>query len=169
MFTFGLVLCSFTAHTAHAQTDWPSKPIVIIVPYAPGGFSDTRFRLLAKKLSEKFGQPVILDNKAGAGGVLGTAMVAKAAKDGYTLGVGSFASQAINPALMKKIPYDVATDLAPVSHLHNEILKDPDVVKAISDVGSQAVGGSAEAFGKFILTEQEKWARVIKTGNIPKE
>jgi tripartite-type tricarboxylate transporter receptor subunit TctC len=64
---------------AHAQADWPNKSVTIVIPYAPGGFSDTRFRLISRKFSEKFGQPVIIDNKAGGGGVIGTAMVAKAA------------------------------------------------------------------------------------------
>jgi tripartite-type tricarboxylate transporter receptor subunit TctC len=99
---------------ANAQADWPTKTITIVVPYATDGFSDARFRLLARKLSEKLGQTVILDNKAGAGGVLGTSLVAKAAPDGYTIGVGSFAPLAIHPELMKKVPYDVATDLMPV-------------------------------------------------------
>jgi tripartite-type tricarboxylate transporter receptor subunit TctC len=314
-----LLFMTFGASIASAQTDWPSKTITIVVPYAPGGFSDTRFRLLGRKLSEKLGQPVILDNKAGAGGVLGTAIVAKAAPDGYTIGVGSFAPLAINPELMKKVPYDVATDLAPViliensplilsvaknlpvknlaelialakkepnkltygssglggahhlsgemlrsaaqidiihvpykggapaatdlmaghlsmmfelgyaalpsikagsvkpiavtsakrlaalpdvptmaeaglpdyisynwqgvvvpaktpqaivtklNRVFNEILKDPEVAKAITDVASQAEGGTPEAFGKFIQSERVKWAAVIKAANIAKE
>jgi tripartite-type tricarboxylate transporter receptor subunit TctC len=315
--TLLLVMLGMTI--ANAQTDWPTKAITIVVPYAPGGFSDTRFRLLGRKLSEKLGQPVILDNKAGAGGVLGTALVAKAAPDGYTIGVGSFAPLAINPELMKKLPYDVATDLAPIiliensplilsvaknlpvknltelialakkepnkltygssglggahhlsaemlkaaaqidivhvpykggapaatdlmaGHLSmmfelgyaalpsikagsvkpiavtsakrlaalpdvptmaeaglpdyisynwqgvivpaktpqaiitklnrvlNEILRDPDVAKAINDVASQSEGGTPEAFGKFIQSERLKWAAVIKAANIAKE
>jgi tripartite-type tricarboxylate transporter receptor subunit TctC len=314
-----LFVLTLSISSANAQTDWPTKAITIVVPYAPGGFSDTRFRLLGRKLSEKLGQPVILDNKAGAGGVLGTALVAKAAPDGYTIGVGSFAPLAINPELMKKVPYDVATDLVPIiliensplilsvaktlpvknlaelitlakkepnkltygssglggahhlsgemlrsaaqidiihvpykggapaatdlmaGHLSmmfelgyaalpsikagsikpiavtsakrlaalpdvptmaeaglpdyisynwqgvivpaktpqaivtklnkafNEILKDPDVVKAISDVASQSEGGTPEAFGKFIQSERLKWAAIIKAANIAKE
>jgi tripartite-type tricarboxylate transporter receptor subunit TctC len=318
-FLSALLLATICVSSANAQTDWPSKTITIVVPYAPGGFSDTRFRLLARKLSEKLGQPVILDNKAGAGGVLGTTIVAKAAPDGYTIGVGSFAPLAINPELMKKVPYDVATDLVPViliensplilsvaktlpvknlaelialakkepnkltygssglggahhlsgemlrsaaqidiihvpykggapaatdlmaghlsmmfelgyaalpsikagaikpiavtsakrlaalpdvptmaeaglpdyisynwqgvvlpaktpqaivtklNRVFNEILKDPDVAKAITDVASQAEGGTPEAFGKFIQSERVKWAAVIKAANIAKE
>ena len=116
------VLALVGISSANAQTDWPTKTITIVVPYAPGGFSDTRFRLLARKLSEKLRQPVILDNKAGAGGVLGTAIVAKAAPDGYTIGEGSFAPLAINPELMKKVPYNVATDLVPVILIENSPL-----------------------------------------------
>jgi tripartite-type tricarboxylate transporter receptor subunit TctC len=315
--TLAIFATAFTK--TNAQTDWPTKAITIVVPYAPGGFSDTRFRLLGRKLSEKLGQPVILDNKAGAGGVLGTAIVAKAAPDGYTIGVGSFAPLAINPELMKKVPYDVATDLVPViliensplilsvaktlpvknlaelialakkepnkltygssglggahhlsgemlrsaaqidiihvpykggapaatdlmaghlsmmfelgyaalpsikagsvkpiavtsvkriaalpdvptmaeaglpdyisynwqgvvvpaktpqaivtklNRVFNEILKDPDVAKAITDVACQAEGGTPETFGKFIQSERVKWAAVIKAANIAKE
>lgn len=304
--------------TAHAQTadNWPNKGLTLIVPYAPGGFSDTRMRLLARKLSEKLGQPVVVENKGGAGGVIGTAMVAKAAPDGYTLGSGNLAPLAVNPTLMPKIPYNVPRDLAPViliensplvlsvantmpvksltelialakkqpgkltfgssgvggahhlsgemfrdaakidithvpykggspaatdlmaGHLNmmfemgyaalpaiqggrvrpiavtslerisvlpevptmselgvtgfesynwqgivvpagtpvpiitklnqafNEILKDPDVAKAISSAGSQAVGGTPESFGAFIASETAKWAKVIQSADI---
>lgn len=304
--------------TAQAQTaeNWPNKGLTLIVPYAPGGFSDTRMRLLARKLSEKLGQPVIVENKGGAGGVIGTAMVAKAAPDGYTLGSGNLAPLSVNPTLMPKISYNVSRDLAPViliensplvlsvsnnmpvkslaelialakkepgkltygssgvggahhlsgemfrdaakieithvpykggspaatdlmaGHLNmmfemgyaalpaiqggrvrpiavtsaerisvlpevptmaelgingfesynwqgiivpagtpapiitrlnqafNEILKDPDVANAISSAGSQAVGGTPEAFGAFIASETAKWAKVIQSADI---
>lgn len=313
-----LAALTFLPVQAQAQSteNWPNKGLTLIVPYAPGGFSDTRMRLLARKLSDKLGQPVVVENKGGAGGVIGTALVAKAAPDGYTLGSGNLAPLAVNPSLMAKIPYDVARDLAPViliensplvlsvansmpvknldelvalakkqpgkltfgssgvggahhlsgemfrdsakidithvpykggspaatdlmaGHLNmmfemgyaalpsiqsgrirpiavtsaerisvlpevptmselglkgfesynwqgivvpagtpapiisklnqafNEILKDPDVAKAISSVGSQAVGGTPEAFGAFIASETDKWAKVIKSADI---
>lgn len=301
---------------SQSAENWPNKGLTLIVPYAPGGFSDTRMRLLARKLSDKLGQPVVVENKGGAGGVIGTALVAKSAPDGYTLGSGNLAPLAVNPSLMPKIPYNVARDLAPViliensplvlsvsnnlpvknldelialakrepgkltfgssgvggahhlsgemfrdsakidithvpykggspaatdlmaGHLNmmfemgyaalpsiqsgrvrpiavtsaerisvlpevptmselglkgfesynwqgivvpagtpapiisklnqafNEILKEPDVAKAISSVGSQAVGGSPEAFGAFIASETDKWAKVIKSADI---
>ena len=301
---------------AQTSDNWPNKGLTLIVPYAPGGFSDTRMRLLARKLSEKLGQPVIVENKGGAGGVIGTAAIAKAAPDGYTIGSGNLAPLAVNPTLMPKIAYSVTKDLAPViliensplvlsvsntlpvknleelitlakkqpgkltfgssgvggahhlsgemfrdtakidithvpykggspaatdlmaGHLNmmfemgysalpaiqsgrvkplavtsaerisilpdvptlselglkgfesynwqgiivpagtpapiiarlnqafNDILKDPDVANAISSVGSQAVGGSPEDFGRFIASETSKWAEVIKTADI---
>ncbi|KAG1244008.1 hypothetical protein G6F65_022051 [Rhizopus arrhizus] len=76
----------------------------MIVPYAPGGFADTRVRLLARKLGESLGQPIVVENKAGAGGVVGTNLIAKAAPDGYTIGTGNLAPMAVNPSLMKEMP-----------------------------------------------------------------
>lgn len=111
-------VCAALSLGVQAQTTapagWPNKSITLIVPYAPGGFSDTRMRLLARKLSDKIGQPVIVENKGGAGGVIGTALIAKAPPDGYTLGSGNLAPLAVNPSLMTKLPYDPLKDLAPV-------------------------------------------------------
>ncbi|MFC4277317.1 Bug family tripartite tricarboxylate transporter substrate binding protein [Achromobacter aloeverae] len=296
--------------------DWPSRPVTIVVPYAPGGFADTRVRVIARKLEQKLGQPVVVENKAGAGGVVGTTFIARAKPDGYTLGTGNLAPLSVNPSLMQDIPYDVAKDLAPViliensplvlsvgptvkvdsvqqlialakkepgkltfgssgvggahhlsgemfreaAHIDivhvpykggslaatdlmgghitmmfemgysalpaiqgkkihplavtsakrlavlpnvptmaeaglpgfesynwqgiiapagtpapivarlnrdlNDILRDPDIVKAINDTGSQAGGGTPEEFGAFIRSETAKWAKVIKEGNI---
>ncbi len=320
LITTGLIAAtlSLTLGGAQAQpaADWPAKPITLIVPYAPGGFADTRMRLIARKLADQLMQPVVVENKAGAGGVVGTTLVAKAAPDGYTLGAGNLAPLAVNPSLMPSMPYDAAKDLAPViliensplilsiankvqaqtlqdlialarktpgeltfgssgvggaHHLSGEmfreqadidivhvpykggspaasdlmgghitmmfemgysalpaiegkkihaiavtsaqrlevlpdvptmaesglpgfesynwqgvvapagtppaiiatlneklnaILKDPEVVRAIAQTGSQAGGGSADDFGRFIQAETRKWAEVIKTGNI---
>jgi tripartite-type tricarboxylate transporter receptor subunit TctC len=316
----GLMAISVSpARAQQAAGNWPTKSVTLIVPYAAGGFGDTRMRLLARKLSDKLGQPVVVENKGGAGGVIGTAIVAKAAPDGYTIGSGHLAPLAVNPSMMQKLPYDVSKDIAPViliensplvlsvansvpvknlgelialakkepgkltfgssgiggahhlsgemfredakidivhvpykggapastdlmaGHLSmmfemgyaampsikagkirpiavtsakridilpevptmaesgvpgfesynwqgiiapagtpapviarlntalNEILKDPDVVRAIAETGSQAAGGTPEAFGQFIETERQKWAKVIKAANIKPE
>lgn len=307
---------ALAAAPASAADTWPNKPITLIVPYAAGGFADTRVRLLARKLGDSLGQPVVIENKAGAGGVVGTNLIAKAAPDGYTIGTGNLAPMAVNPSLMPSMSYDPIKDLAPIiliensplvlsvgnevkaqsladvialakkepgkltfgssgvggaHHLSGEmfreqagidivhvpykggslaatdlmgghitmmfemgysalpaiqgkkihpiavtsakrlavlpdvptmaesglpqfesynwqgivapagtprpiidklnaefnaILKDPDVVKAIADTGSQAGGGTPEDFGAFIKTETAKWAEVIKAGNI---
>lgn len=89
---------SFAPLLAHAQSDWPQKPIRIVVPYAPGGSSDTLGRAIARHLSDAFRQPVVVDNKAGAGGLIGSHMVVKAPPDGYTLVVSGIGSHVIAPA-----------------------------------------------------------------------
>jgi tripartite-type tricarboxylate transporter receptor subunit TctC len=96
---------------AQAQT-YPSKAVHWIVPYPPGGFADTRARQLAARLSELWKQPVVVDNRPGAGGVVGTEMIAHAPADGYTIGMGNFPPLAANVSLMKKLPYDPLRDLA---------------------------------------------------------
>jgi tripartite-type tricarboxylate transporter receptor subunit TctC len=93
---------------------YPSKPVRWIVPYAPGGFVDTRSRQLATRLSDLWKQPVVVDNRPGAGGVIGTEMIVRAPGDGYTIGMGSFPPLAANVSLMKSLPYDPLRDLAHV-------------------------------------------------------
>jgi tripartite-type tricarboxylate transporter receptor subunit TctC len=105
---------SFSAGPASAQQAWPTKPIHFIVPYAAGGFSDIRARKLGAELTKALGQPIVVENKGGAGGVLGTDVVAKAAPDGYTIGMGNLPPLVVNVSLMKKLPYDPQKDLAPV-------------------------------------------------------
>jgi hypothetical protein len=308
-----------TQVTAQPASQWPTKSITVIVPYAAGGSADTRMRLLARKLTEKLGQPVVIENKGGAGGVIGTAAIAKAPADGYTIGTGNMAPLAVNPSMMAKMPYESAKDIAPIilieqaplvlsvanslpvknlndlialakkepgkltfgssgvggahhlsgemfreiagldithvpykggspaatdlmaghlsmmfemgysalpsiqadkirplavtsttrlailpdvptmaesgvadfesynwqgiisptgipapiiaklNQVFNEILQDPDVIKAIADTGSQVRGGSPEAFAQFIETERTKWAQVIKKAGIKPE
>ena len=100
----------------HAQA-YPTKPIAIVVPYPPGGGSDTVARLIAEKISKKLGQSIIVDNKPGASGLLGTQMVAKAPPDGHVLLVALSTQFVINPYLFKKLPYDPNKDLALVSQI----------------------------------------------------
>ena len=99
---------------ALAQDAWPSKPIRLVVPFAAGGTSDILARTLGEKLQGVLKQTLVIDNKAGAGGVIGADVVAKSPGDGYTLLLGTIASHAINPALQPKMPYNAATDFAPV-------------------------------------------------------
>jgi tripartite-type tricarboxylate transporter receptor subunit TctC len=100
---------------AWAQADWPTKPVKIVVPFAPGGTTDLTARIVAEQLSQTFKQTFVVENKAGAGGNLGAAEVAKAAPDGYTFLMGTPGTQAINQFLYPKMPYDTAKDLVPVS------------------------------------------------------
>jgi tripartite-type tricarboxylate transporter receptor subunit TctC len=100
-------LCS----AAVAQDKWPSKPVTVIVPFAAGGNTDVMARIFAEHLSKRLGQQFVIENKAGAGGVTGLNVAAKAAPDGYTLAVGTSGGLAINPVLTKdKIPYNVEKD-----------------------------------------------------------
>jgi len=103
------------APAAAQAADFPSKPLRFVVPYPPGGPLDTMARLLAEKVHASLGQPVIVENRAGAGGNIGADLIAKAAPDGYTLGMGAVATHAINPFLFNNLPYDPIKDFAPVT------------------------------------------------------
>ena len=104
-----------TFSAAHAQSQsWPARPIRLVVPFAPGGSTDVLARVLGQKLGEKLGQPFLIDNRAGAGGTIGTAIAAKSNSDGYTLVLGTTSTLAINESLYPKLGYDVARDLAPI-------------------------------------------------------
>jgi len=97
-----------------AQDKYPSKPITIICPYPAGGNADQRSRQFGRFLSTALGQPVIVDNKPGAGGNIGTELVARAKPDGYTLGMGNFAPLSVNPSMFKKVNFDPVKDFAPI-------------------------------------------------------
>ena len=112
-----LALLSGAAPSALAQTpvqEYPVRNITFIVPYAPGGNGDIRGRQVAQKLSVYFGKAVVVENKSGAGGNIGTDAIAKAAPDGYTIGMGSFAPMSVNAALFKSLPFNPKTDVMPV-------------------------------------------------------
>jgi tripartite-type tricarboxylate transporter receptor subunit TctC len=100
--------------TAVAASDYPNRPVHIVVPVLAGGPFDTAGRLLADGLSKELGQPVIIDNRPGAGGNIGTEAVVRAAPDGYTLLLGAGSNLAIGPALYTKLPFNASTDLAPI-------------------------------------------------------
>jgi tripartite-type tricarboxylate transporter receptor subunit TctC len=102
------------AGTEAAAQPWPSKPIKWVVPFAPGGTTDILARTVGDKLSQALGQPVIIENKPGAGGGVGAEFVAKAAPDGYTIMGGTISTHAINASLYKNLPYDPVRDFAPI-------------------------------------------------------
>lgn len=103
-----------TACFGQSVPDYPARPIRLIVPFAPGGGTDITARTIAQKLTERWGQQVIADNRPGANGTIGADLIAKAAPDGYTFGMIS-SSHSVNPSLMKKLSYDVVQDLAPIT------------------------------------------------------
>ncbi len=110
-----ITAAAFSPFIARAQGAWPGKPVRIVVPFAASGTTDILARALAPELQRVFGQPFVVDNKPGAGGNSGSAEVAKAAADGYTLLMGTVGTHAINPSLYPKMPYDAVKDFAPVT------------------------------------------------------
>ncbi|MDB5891179.1 MAG: tripartite tricarboxylate transporter substrate binding protein [Polaromonas sp.] len=106
----------FNVHPAYAQ-DYPNRPIKIVVPLPPGGSNDVLARILAQKMSEDFGQPVIVENKPGAAGNIATEFMAKAEGDGYTIAIAPNQTVAVNPVLYPKLPFDVLRDLQGVTML----------------------------------------------------
>ncbi|MDB5804143.1 MAG: hypothetical protein JWN73_1465 [Betaproteobacteria bacterium] len=111
------LLCSAPA-VLHAQA-YPNKPIRLIVPFPPGGGNDVIGRAMAQKLTERFGQQVVVDNRAGANGIVGLQALMQSAPDGYTLGVGAAGPMAVNPSLYDKLPYDPVKDFTAISNMVN--------------------------------------------------
>ena len=127
---------------AAAQDKYPSKLITWICPYAAGGGADNRSRQIAKAMQGLLGQTIIVDNKAGGGGNIGTDFIAKAKPDGYTIGMGNFAPLAVNHALFKKLNYDPFTDLVPIMLIERGALvlmvKTESPYKSVKDVVAAA-------------------------------
>jgi tripartite-type tricarboxylate transporter receptor subunit TctC len=166
----GLLAASFSGGAAAA--DWPDgKPVTMIIPYAAGGFADTRMRMLGEELGKELGTTIVVENKAGAGGVIGTADLVRSKPDGYTIGSGHLAPLSVNPTLMpKNVPYDVKKDIAPVILIEEAPLilnvnkKVP--VKSVADLialakkepgaltfGSSGVGGAHHLSGELFAQE----------------
>lgn len=113
------IFVSFAALSVNAQSDYPTKPITYVVPYPPGGAADVFARQLAKKLSERLDKPVVIENRSGANGNIGSEYVAKAPADGYMILLGTASTITINPHLYgKQMPYDPLKDLQPISGTH---------------------------------------------------
>ena len=113
--SLGFMLGVILIGTAQAQTAWPAKPIRIIVGFAAGGSTDVTARIIGQALSDRLGQPVLIENRPGAGGNIGADAAAKADPDGYTLLMATSSTFAANPALYKSLPFDVQADFAPVT------------------------------------------------------
>ena len=128
-----LLLC----HGAQADV-YPSRPIQLVVPYPPGASTDTLARKIAQKMSETLGQPVVIQNKGGASGAIGTEFLSRAEPDGYTLGIGNPSTHTLPVALGKKTPYDPVNDFTPISSLVNNqvvLAVNPQLpVKSVSEL-----------------------------------
>lgn len=117
-----VLLASLTSLTALAQANYPNRPIKLIIPFTPGGVTDTSGRYIAEQLSLKLGQQVVAENKPGASGNIGAQMVASAEPDGYTLLLGYAGTLSINPLLFDKVPFDSLKDFAPIGKIGDAIL-----------------------------------------------
>ena len=128
--------------TAFAQADYPNKPINFIVPYGAGGSADSRSRQIAQKMSLILKQPIVIDNKPGAGGNIGTEFIARAVPDGYTIGMGNFAPMAVNKTLFGNLRYDPETELSPIVLIEKGplvlVVNPNSPYKTISDIVSAA-------------------------------
>lgn len=127
-------LAGMASMQAAAQTAWPTKPVRIIVPFAPGGTTDILARAMAQELSRAFAQAFIVENRAGAGGNIGADVVAKSPADGYTLLMGTVGTHGINKALYSKMPFDSQKDFAPitlVAGVPNVMVMNTDKAKAL--------------------------------------
>jgi tripartite-type tricarboxylate transporter receptor subunit TctC len=166
--TAGLALAPRLALAQEAAADYPSKPVTIIVPFAAGGNTDAFARLVAEELDKSLNQRFLVDNKAGAGGNLGVGQLARSEPDGYTLGMGTVSTHAINPTLYKNLPYDPDTAFAPISlfvTLPNVLAVNPaipansvpeliDLLKAKPDgytFASSGVGTSIHLAGELLM------------------
>ena len=124
----------FGASAADAQ-DFPNKPIRLVVPFPPGGPNDIIARVVGQKMSDLLGQPVLIDNRGGAGGVTGTDAIAKAPPDGYLIAITSAGALAISASLQEKVPYDATKDLTPISL----VAKVPELLVVASNVEANSV------------------------------
>jgi tripartite-type tricarboxylate transporter receptor subunit TctC len=112
------VFGTLSGSTAHAQTlAWPTKPVRILIAFPPGGAIDIVARFMGPRLSESIGQPVLVENRPGAGGLLGTELAAKAAPDGHTVFFGTLGNLSVNPLLYPKLPFDIGRDFAPLTQV----------------------------------------------------
>ena len=164
---------------------WPSKPIRMVVPYAAGGNADITARLVARKMSESLNTPIVIENRGGANGGIGTEVVAKAAPDGYTLLAAASGPIVINPVLLKKVPYDPLKDLSAISQIltFQYVLVTPSnsPIKSLQELISQAkakpgslsygstgIGGGGHLAGELLaLMSQTKLNHVPYKGSAP--
>lgn len=176
-----LAFCSLLAQPAQAQAPFPDRPIKLVVPFAPGGSSDALGRLLAKKMTEKLGSAVVVINVGGAGGTIGSAQVAAAPPDGYSLVLGSSGTHSTAESLYPQLPYKLKsfTPLASVAYLtsylvlgSSERMKD---IRSVNDLvaAAKAAPGAINFASPgngtpahLVDADTKKWAEVIRRNKI---
>lgn len=162
-----------------AQDIYPARPITMIVPFAAGGSTDVIARVIADAMRNVLGQPVVIENRGGAGGSIGTAAIAKAEPDGYTIGMGTASTLAINPAAYKNLPYDIASGLRPVgliASVPNVMTVNPSVrAKSIGELvalakmqpGKMTYGSAGNGSVSHLMGEQFKLATGTNILHVP--
>ena len=161
---------------AMAQTTWPTgKPISYVVPFAAGGTTDTLARLIGQQLGTALGTTVVVENKGGAAGSIGSEAAARSAPDGYTLLGGTVSSHAINISLYPKLGYDPIKSFSPFTLIGTnpvvlveirKILAQPDMQTRLEGFGMEPADMSVAQIATFQQAEVDKWAQVIKAANI---
>ncbi len=174
---FAAILALATLATAAQAQDFPSRPVKILVPQTPGGASDSLARIVAQKLSEKWGQPVVVENRAGAGGNVGMEVVANAPADGYMLLMSYVGTHAINGALYKKLAFDPEKDFAPVATLATlpfvVVTKSDSPIRTIPDLIAAAkkapltYGSAGNGSVNHLLGEMFNSAAGVKLVHVP--
>ena len=165
VFLASLLVASAPAMGADAPAGYPARPVTIVVPFAPGGATDIIARLLADELNKRWGKPIVVENRPGAGGGIGTEYVARAKGDGHTLLLGTQTALSVNPTLLKKIGYKVDTDFAPVTLLastplvllasnQSGLMSVQDIIKALkAKPEALAYGTSGNGTSQHLTTE----------------
>lgn len=165
--------------TAEAQDKWPERQVNVIVPFTAGGTTDMFARILAQHMQVKFGPPFIVENRAGAAGNVGTAAVARAPKDGYTILVGTVSTHAINPFLYKNLPHDTEKDFEPVSliaRLPNLLVVHPRIeAKSVAELvehlkanpGKLSYGSSGAGTSTHLASELFQMTTGTKMTHVP--
>jgi tripartite-type tricarboxylate transporter receptor subunit TctC len=173
------VVLAAMAGPLHAQQPWPSKPVRLVIPFPPGGPTDIIGRAVGRELEKAFGQPFVVENRAGAGGTIGAESVAKAPPDGYTLLIGTLATHGINPALQPKLGYNVLRDFQHITLLalvQNFLVVHPSVpAKSVKELvalakrypgklnyGSVGIGGASHLMAELFNSKAG-----MKTVHVP--
>ena len=152
-----LLLCPWA--DALAQPRYPDQPIKLIVPFPPGGPADIVGRLVGRALGDRLGQPFVVDNRSGAGGTIGMAVVAQAKPDGYTLGIGSTGALTILPHMMPRMPFDPQRDFQPIS----QVIAVPQVLTVHPSVPARTV---AELVGLCEAATRQAQLRLFRPGQL---